>query len=336
VCNNETSQLLDAAVALLGESERSAFLRLVRQRSETLGSAVPTLGTRAPVLISHQFVPFYLGSTAGTLFSAGSHHASGPGNLAQRLLRIPSAEDRTGRLHVFEFGVAVLHIQQRLQPDSLTDLAIWRYRSYQQNRTWAQRSVSDMASSLAGMPLLVEEPEYVLSVYEVRRHFWDDAALDTALQLLANPGVLVDRSRDESDPQPLGVEEQRFAEEWSHPEAVRFVGGSARGVASWSGVAYCPEPHGRGLPVADLVALELDTQALWALSAHLLRRIEEGLDPEMPTEFGWRWLRGIHTRLTSARPTESADHRGMRTAIVATSELPQRLRDAWTALKEDA
>jgi hypothetical protein len=50
--------------------------------------------------------------------------------------------------------------------------------------------------------------------------------------------------------------------------------------------------------------------------------------------YGWRFLRSAYFRLTTARPTETAQHRVMREAILATSELPDRLRAAQNALRD--
>ncbi|WP_236067193.1 hypothetical protein [Streptomyces brasiliscabiei] len=172
-------------------------------------------------------------------------------------------------------------------------------------------------------------------MYELRDHSWTKAGLDPALQLLTTPSVLVNR-QDPQNIRPLGsgVEDAKFRDGWEHPEAVAFDGGASRGVAGWSGVSYHPRPDERALTTSQIVALELDVQALWALSSHILRVIEEGHDPVMPPAYGWRFLRGAYVRLTTARPTETAQHRVMREAILATSELPDRLRAAQDALRD--
>ncbi len=175
----------------------------------------------------------------------------------------------------------------------------------------------------------------MLSAYELREHSWTREGLTTALQLLTTPSVLVDR-QDPRNVAPLapGVEDAKFRDGWAHSETVEFGGGVSRGVAGWSGVTYHPQPGERALTMSEIVALELDAQALWALSSHILRMIEEGQDPVMPKEYGWRYLRSAYVRLTTARPTETAQHRMMREAILATSELPDRLRAAQEALRD--
>ncbi|MFJ1757320.1 XRE family transcriptional regulator [Kitasatospora sp. NPDC088134] len=329
----ELQQVLDAQVQLLPEAVRLTFLERCSAASIPSASQQPASAGSGFAVNSHQFVPVRLELEHTELYRAGEPYGSGPGNLAQRTLVVPGGDGHHHcRLHVYEFGVAVLHIQQRMEFDSITDLAVWRYPSYEHNRAWARTAVSDLVSDVVGRSIAAV-PQYTLSVYELIRHGWGAENLVTALHLLATPGVLVDRTV-ETAPVSLGTEPLRFGERWTHSDAIEFTGATSRGVAGWSGVSYWQDPGETALSIDDIVAMELDTQALWSLSSELLHRVEEGADPQMPEQFGWRWLRGAASRLTSARPTESAAHRAMRAAVLGTSDLPERLRDAWSALKE--
>jgi hypothetical protein len=232
----------------------------------------------------------------------------------------------------------VVHLEEHHRLKSLTELALWRYRTYLKEPGWVGEWMARLLirhGADKGQSAQSLAPQYVLSAYELRTHSWSRAGLDTALQLLATPSVLVNR-QNPADVVPLGpgVEEAKFREGWAHPEAVTFDGGVSRGVVSWSGVAYHPQPDERALTMSQIVALELDVQALWALSSHILHTIEDGRDPVMPAAYGWRFLRSAYFRLTTARPTETAQHRVMREAILATSELPDRLRAAQDALRD--
>ncbi|RKE02952.1 transcriptional regulator [Streptomyces sp. TLI_171] len=333
VVSYELQQVLDAQLLLLPEPARLAFLDRCSAVSAPATVSQTSPAGRGFEVNSHQFIPLHLGPEPTELYAAGAAHRPGPGNLAQRTLDVPGRDGfHRCQLHVYEFGVAVLHIQQPLAFASVTDLAMWRYPSYEHNRTWARQAVSELVSDIVGRSIAVS-PQYTLSVYELVQHSWGAETLGTALHLLATPGVLVDRSI-ETAPTSLEVEPLRFADRWTHPQAIEFTGATSRGVAGWSGVAYWQDPGETALSIEDIVAMELDTQALWSLSSALLHRVEEGHDPQMPEQFGWRWLRGAASRLTSARPTESAEHRAMRAAVLGTSDLPERLRDAWSALKE--
>ncbi|MFE3556935.1 XRE family transcriptional regulator [Streptomyces sp. NPDC059193] len=330
------AQILDAALLQCTPEEQEAFrLRLAALH----GTVVAAAGTETPqpcTVVSHKFLPTYLGEQIAPLFAAGASAPSGPGGLERRTLPAGHRSAQSSAVHVYGCGVAVVHLEEHHRVESLTDLAVWRYRTYLQEPDWAGKQITQKLHAAGeGHTPEVPAPQYVLSVYELRKHSWTSAGLDTALQLLATPSVLVNRQ----DPENVvslgpGVEAAKFAEGWSHPEAVPFGGGVSQGVAGWSGVSYHPQPDERALTTSQIVALELDVQALWALSSHVLHTVEDGHDPVMPPEYGWRFLRSAYYRLTTARPTETAQHRVMREAILTTSELPDRLRAAQDALRD--
>ncbi|GGP80312.1 transcriptional regulator [Streptomyces melanogenes] len=339
VCRPATAQILDAALAQCTADEQEAFrIRLAALRGEPVGATSGAAPRPAPCsVVSNKVLPMYLGTRCGPLYEAGTPVLAGPAGLERRVLpgRHPSAHAST--VHVYACGVAVLHLEEHQQVHSLTELAVWRYRSYLTTRDWAgQRLARLLEQHGPAEPAgILPDPEYVLSVYELREHAWSGPGLATALQLLTTPSVLVNR-QDPANVVPLGegVEEAKFRDGWTHPEALAFDGGASHGVAGWSGISYHPQLNERALTMGQILALELDVQALWALSSHILHMIEDGQDPVMPMKYGWRFLRGAYVRLTTARPTESAQHRVMREAILATSELPDRLRAAQEALRD--
>lgn len=339
-CRPHMAQILDAALARCTPEEQEAFrFRLAALRGEPVSGSGAEVAQPAPcTVVSYKFLPVYLGERLESLYAAGAPRPSGPGGLEQRVLPGEHRAARTSTVHVFACGIALVLLEEHQHLGSLTELALWRYRSYLTDRAWAGQRVTRLLEQHASDGVAVDpspDPEYVLSVYELRDHSWTKAGLDPALQLLTTPSVLVNR-QDPHNIRPLGpgVEDAKFADGWAHPEAVAFDGGASRGVAGWSGVSYHPQPDERALTTSQIVALELDVQALWALSSHILRMIEEGQDPIMPPAYGWRFLRGAYVRLTTARPTETAQHRVMREAILATSELPDRLRAAQDALRD--
>lgn len=338
VCRPETAQILDTTLENRCTPEQQERFRvlLAGLRGEPVSVATGHAARPAPcTVVSHKFLPVYLGDRAAPLFLAGAPRPAGPGGLEQRVLPAGHHGAQASTLHVYACGVAVVHLEEHQQVNSLTQLAVWRYRSYLRDPVWVGDRLGSMLSmgESSGTPSPV--PQYVLSAYELRDNSWTGPSLETALQLLTTPSVLVNRQ----DPEQVvslgpGVEDAKFRDGWAHPEAVTFGGGVSRGVAGWSGVAYHPEHDERALTMSQIVALELDAQALWALSSHVLQMIENGDDPVMPQEFGWRFLRSAYVRLTTARPTETAQHRVMREAILATSELPDRLRAAQEALRD--
>ncbi|MFJ8017406.1 XRE family transcriptional regulator [Streptomyces sp. NPDC096339] len=339
VCRPQMAQILDTALNQCTPEEQEAFrLRLAALH----GPAVAAAGADSPqptpcTVVSHKFLPSYVGERIAPLYAVGAPAPSGPAGLERRTLPAGHRLAQSSAVHAYGCGVAVVHLEEHHRVESLTDLAVWRYRTYLQERAWAGKQITQlMKLHAAGAPTYeVPAPQYVLSVYELRENSWTGAGLDTALQLLATPSVLVNR-QDPENVVSLGpdVEAAKFREGWSHAEAVPFGGGVSPGVAGWSGVSYHPQPDERALTTSQIVALELDVQALWALSSHILHTVEDGHDPVMPPEYGWRFLRSAYYRLTTARPTETAQHRVMREAILTTSELPDRLRAAQDALRD--
>ncbi|WP_331738564.1 XRE family transcriptional regulator [Embleya sp. NBC_00896] len=340
VCSHDTAQLLDTALSRCNVEERELFrVLLANLRGEPANALADDSARPAPcTVVSHKFLPVYLGEQSALLYAVGAPGPTGPGGLEQHVIPVESHPARTSTVHIYACGIAVMHVEEHRRVDTLTELAVWRYRTYVKERAWAGDRISRLLQQHAsdedrvGLP---PAPQYVLSAYELRHTSWTGPGLDTGLHLLSTPSVLVDR-QDPGNVVPLGtgVEDAKFRARWTHPEAIAFGGGVSRGVAGWSGVAYHPQSDERALTMTQIVALELDVQALWALSSHVLHMIEDGLDPVMPTGYGWRFMRGAYVRLTTARPTETAQHRVMREAILATSELPDRLRAAQDALRE--
>jgi hypothetical protein len=73
---------------------------------------------------------------------------------------------------------------------------------------------------------------------------------------------------------------------------------------------------------------------VWCFTRQIQQMIEDGQDPSMPEQYGWRFLRAAYSRLTTARAQEAAQHVLMREAIMKTSGLAERLRAAQDALRE--
>jgi hypothetical protein len=131
------------------------------------------------------------------------------------------------------------------------------------------------------------------------------------------------------------VEQSLLREGFDHAEVVEFgIKGIAKGFASWSGVVYFPVAESRALSEDELVRCELSVQAVWAYCDYIRNEVEQGLDPVVAGEYGWRFLRGVRSRLTTERPRESSQHRSMREAIIETSGLARHLSHAVETLRE--
>ncbi|GAA3172207.1 hypothetical protein [Nonomuraea roseoviolacea] len=285
-------------------------------------SASDRLGVR-----SHKFIAAYIGETAAARLTeqaepAGHDHHTLPVDL-------PAGGCR---LHIWPYGVAILHLVEDLDVPNVAHLAVWRYQSYEHNLDWATTHLRQ----LAGDDTVAAS--YVLSLYWVHSPTWVGQMLDTALRIICAPRVLIDRDQPVGDA-CVAVAEQAERELLAggfHQQEMRSFGlaGVSVGYASWSGVAYHPLDPARCLAEEELVNCELSAQAIWAYCEHINGQVEQGHDPGAVGGFGWRFLRAARSRLTNPRPRETGQHRSMRDAIVETSGIVGHLDQAIEALRE--
>ncbi|MEU5907752.1 helix-turn-helix transcriptional regulator [Micromonospora sp. NPDC047467] len=285
---------------------------------------------------SHKFIPAYMNARAAAeLAGKDTFHRRPHEWLEVSVTEVPHPVG-TCTAHVFACGVVVLHVEEKLHFRTLAALAAWRYASYEADVPWAADEVTRLLSFAP--PTDHVAPEYVLSMYVLQESAWSGDELENALRLMSVPSVLVNR-RARPCPKPVDdhVERRLLTQGFDQPSVQPFgVQGVSLGYASWAGVAYHALAPERALTVDDLVSCEVDVQMLWAYCRHIQSQVEDGRDPAMPAEFGWRFLRAAHSRLTTARARETAQHCMMREATLSTSGLPARLTQAQTALRETA
>ena len=231
------------------------------------------------------------------------------------------------RVHIWEHGVVVHHVTQERAWPTLTDLALWRYATYPQDREWAGQHISATTQQSTG------PADYVLSLYWVNEASWSGTRLDAAIKLVAAPRILVGHPADgRAD---YGHEKRLLAQGVHLQELADFgVPGASIGWASWSGVVYPPLNETLAIAEDELIDLELQVQALWAYCSRLSSHVQAGYPAPVDPDHGWRWLRAAQLRLTGARPTETGPHRAMRQAVLATSGVSGLLEEAIGLLKE--
>jgi hypothetical protein len=285
------------------------------------------------VITSHKFIPVYVGAEAAAAIGADeSCEASTCEWLPSRRATIP-LDLGPCTLTVFEFGVVVAHLVEEQRFDSLAELAVWRRQSY----PVAREQVFEQLR--ARWPSIVEPPHYVLSAYWLSEPHWSGDDLETALRILCAPSALLARKDGQSLDDMLVAAEVAeracFRDGFHHPEIKQFgVAGASIGHASWAGVSYLPLAPDRALTPDELVTFETVVQALWCYTNMIAAVVEDGDDPVVPDQYSWRFLRACHSRLTSARPRETGQHRMMKDAILATSRLPGQLLDAHAVLRD--
>lgn len=324
----DSQSLLDTALSMAGDEVRERFSLATAARPP-----VHALRTGSLVVDSHKFIPTYLGTDRAREIVSDVRFERHQVDWLDAHRATIGHDDGHCDLYVFPCGVSVGHLRQRREFASITDLAVWRYRSYIDDLPWLAERINDLLPAGATTPL---NPDYVLSLYGLEAGPWTGDDLDTALRLMCVPSVLVDRSSPDG-PRALeaDVERSLLVDQFTHPDVVPFgVQGVSLGYAGWSGVAYHVLSADRALQVGELVDLELAVQMLWCYCHRIQSKVEDGVDPSVPDAYGWRYLRAAYSRLTAARAQETSQHCLMREAIVATSGLAQRLRAAQEALRD--
>jgi hypothetical protein len=282
---------------------------------------------------SHKFIAAFVGVEAAA--SLGGLPTAEPAGPIERMpCRALSLDHPDGkcRLYIWPFGAVVIHLVEELDMPDIATLAVWRYRSYEDNLVWATEQLRELTS---GVDVTAS---YVLSLYWLHTGIWAGPVLDTALRIICAPRVLVDRDMadiEACEETARQAERTLLAEGFEHAEMRPFgVKGVSAGYASWSGVVYHPCDPARALGEDELVSCELATQALWAYCEYINERIEAGEEPAVDRKHGWRFLRGARSRLSNPRPQETGQHRSMRDAIVETSGLLGHLEQAIDVLRE--
>lgn len=281
---------------------------------------------------SHKFIAAHIGHQAARRIMA---HADAVTTRSQWFdcNSVPTGHS-AGRcdLYVWPFGVAVFHLREDLEMPSIGKLALWRVRSYEENLLWATTRLRQLTT------LDSVSASYVLSAYWVTEHRWTEEQTTSALKIICTPRVLLKRDPGQSEAEisrAEQVERTLLLTGFAHDAISAFgFAGISIGYASWSGVVYRPISPEQALTDDDLICCELAIQAIWAFCEHINKQVEDGKDPVAPESFGWRFLRGVRSRLTNPRPQETGQHRAMRDAIIETSGILGQLDQAISVLQQ--
>ncbi|WP_084780530.1 hypothetical protein [Planobispora rosea] len=281
---------------------------------------------------SHKFIPAYIEAkqVPDLIYSETMVPVGATFGLECHKVKVSNAHGECA-LYVWPFGVAMFHLVEELELPSLANLAIWRRRTYARDLEWA----SDYLSSSVPAPV---SASYVLSTYWVHTPSWPAHELDTALRIMCIPRILHERDSEMSGSSLAHaelVERSLLSEGFEHADMTPFgFKGASLGYASWSGVVYHPVAPRRALAEDELVNVELATQAMWTYCEFINSQVELGADPQVPSQYGWRFLRGVRSRLINARPQETEYHKCMRMAVLTTSGTLDLLSGAIEILRE--
>jgi hypothetical protein len=272
-------------------------------------------------LSSHKFVPVYVGINRADQLK---HQLSGEsrtwewGNGWAARVRHPHGPCT---VYGFPWGAVTYHIEEDVPCSTVAAVAVWRARTHDRDQKWVADHVRSILK--AGDAI----PHYVLSAFWLHDSAWSAADLGTAMRLLCTPRVLLDHGSDRPSIAHAELVEKVMIQDGYDDNRIESFGvtGVSLGFASRAGVSYFPLAARRALDPASFVAYEAVVQGLWIYCHDVRVQIESGQDPVVSPEFGWRWLRGVRSRLECARPNETSQHAAMREAILKTSELGKHL-----------
>lgn len=277
-------------------------------------------------VISHKFIPVHMDSSVTEKIIRIERLQSTSVRSFTCYAKSVDHPDGVCTLYVFPWGAAVFHLIEKVTFASITALAEWRRQTHRKARNWA----TERLTSASGTDGLIAH--YVLSLYWVTDPLWAGLELRTAMRLLCVPRTLVSllENRVESD----SLERSFLLDGFQDGDIVDFgASGVSIGCASWAGVSYTSLSPGQSLQISDLVDYQLLVQAMWCYCHHIREQVEQGHDPMVPAGFGWRWVRSMRSKLTAARPNETAQYSSMRRAILATSELGTQLTTTMDLLR---
>ncbi|MEV4626670.1 hypothetical protein AB0J90_10330 [Micromonospora sp. NPDC049523] len=281
---------------------------------------------------SHKFVPAFVGAHAVALLREGADWT--PAEDQWHACYSAPIEHPEGdcSLYVWPCGSVVFHLVETVQLSTIAALAAWRLVSYSDNIKWVADYLSRFLASVD------ESALYVFGAHWLTEPAWPAELTEAALRIMSTPSVLLHRDRpmdDEHLAHAELIEQSLLSGAYDHGGIESFgVRGISSGYASWSGVVYHPFATERALAESELVACLLAVQSTWAFTDAITRQIEQGKDPDMSPGYGWRYLRGVRSRLTTSRSRETGQHQAMRRAILRTSDLMPALEQAIETLRD--
>ena len=217
-------------------------------------------------IASHVFVPVYLGPQ---LFSELDGQAK-----ESPWIKYKEHKTENGMLCVLPTGIAVWHLRHTGSFPSLTDVAIWRKRLYDEIFESKHALRTDSDRLLKRFPpedeppfrAVLCKPGYAYSVTNLRSpKSKNPDKIRRVLEVLACPKALEpeDGSKAESDRRRRL--ERQFLEHGFNGSDMREFGlsGSDFGFASWEGLSYCHSSPDSERSIQSIVEFQIALHALW-------------------------------------------------------------------------
>jgi DNA-binding winged helix-turn-helix (wHTH) protein len=281
---------------------------------------------------SHKFVPIYLSETCFEKSDQIIEKESPWANYKE-------LKTGFGRLCILPFGIGVWHLTETVSFSTLTDLAVWRRKTYQhikQERHALSYKTLELLKK-SGAPNndffrhKIGKPGYIFSVLTLKVPIWEkDSELKTALKLLSCPTPLhCDEALEGEREKGIEVENQFLQNGFFNQDIKEFgLAGNELGFASWAGISYFQLSTKQSALLENITEFELAVQATWWLSnclKEICLSIESTEKQKLQNKI--QFLIKQFRKLKNIGPSESTSQRIMHEAVLSTSRLEGLVED---------
>lgn len=283
-------------------------------------------------ITSHKFVPVYIGAEAAAEIAADPDMVPGTCEWMPVHTMTAPIPGATCTITCFEFGVLLFHIIESGPFPSIGELAVWRVTSE------AEREGDVTEFIRARWPQAPSAASHTFHAYWLDRSGWDGDDLGTAMRLICHSSTLLQRRTrelpfEEALVRAEAAERDRFAQGFVEQDMPAVgVDGVSIGYVCWSGLSYLSLAPERAVRQDEMATFETVVQALWCYCNVIAEAVAEQADPQVPDQYGKRFLRACWRRLTSPGPHDTGQVRQLHEGILETSRIKDMLADAITDL----
>lgn len=288
---------------------------------------------------SHKFVPMFVGRDLYSTSDALPEEHN-------KWTAYKKFQTDLGNFYVLPYGVGVWHIVDSLGFDMLTDLALWRRKTYQEIKSGRHQICDhvrnltlEMSESVSeSFRSLVAQVDYVLSLFVLKTPKWTLAnQIDTALRVLCCPTPLqAEDIEDLTREDALLIETELLKRGFQNADIREFgLPPNDVGYASWAGVSYF-HASSKGSDLVDsIIDLEIAVQGAWFF-ASCIKNICLNSDDDIQGKLGMEislLIRNVG-KIKSIGSTEPMAVRTMHEAVVTTSRLEKLADDTVDLYKQ--
>ena len=307
------------------------FIAKVRQIQRSVADE-PLEGktTRELTIESHLIAPVFLGQRA-------YDNTRGP-EKETTWAKYKEFKVDNGRLCIFPTGIGVWHLTGKHQFSSFTDVARWRYETYE--RILKGKHTIQIYNQELRVPLIsrsihtfgsvLGKVGYVFSVMVLQEPSRARVGrLRRPLQLLSNLSTLENREATVKAAEPSNLERNLLDGGYTDLEAKEFGSpGQDLGFASWDGLSYLDQADDNSTFKDDIIEFEIAVQSTWWL-AKCLYDICLANDAKIKKDLALaiQDMRWQYAKLQGIAATESITQRTMIEAIITTSRLHRLVKD---------